>query len=102
MADLVAGIEEQERNGDCAEEVHQRAGDDAGADPAHVFAEQRASRLAKLANLKVLHAKCFYNAIAADGFLENLAQIGETRLTVFRGTADLAAEFVHRPGDERK
>ena len=102
VADLIARIEKQKRDGDGAQEIHQRSGDDRSADPAHVFTEKPARRFAELANLKILHAEGFYDAITADRFLQNLAKVAQACLTVFRGAPDFAAELVYRPSDKRQ
>src|SRR4029077_11045557 len=102
MVYLVAGEEEQQRNSERTDEVHQRSGADRSADPAHVFAEEPARRFAKSVNLKIFHAESLDHTVSAHGLLENLAQITEASLTVFRGTPDFAAEFIHRPNDQRQ
>jgi len=52
-----------------------------------------------LAISKFLHAEGFDHAISSDGFLKNLAEIAEAGLTIFRRTANLAAELVDRQDD---
>ncbi len=99
---MIARVEKQKRDGDGAQEIHQRSGDDRSANPAHVFTEKPARRFAELANLEILHPEGFYDAIAADRFLQNLAQVAQACLTVFRGAPDFAAELIYRPGDERQ
>src|SRR6266852_7714831 len=99
---LLPRIQEKQRNGDGAEEVHERAGDDRRTHPAHVFAEQSLRSFAEFANFEIFHAKRFDNAIAADSLLQDLAQVAQARLAVLRGAANLAAEFVVRPRDQRQ
>src|SRR5690348_7399334 len=98
--DLIAGIEEQKRNHNGTEQIHYRRGDGSSAHPAHVVAKQPAGSLAEFPNLEVLHSESLHNAIAAYGLLQNLTQVAEAGLAVFRGTPDLATEFTDRNDDD--
>src|SRR5258708_36643039 len=97
QSNLLPGVQEKQRNGDGAEEVHERSGDHRGTHPAHVFAEQSLRGFAEFANFKVFHAEGFDNAIAADGLLQDLAQVAEAGLAVLRRPANPAAGFVSWP-----
>ena len=55
-----------------------------GADPAHVFTQQTASRDAKLVEFERLHAKGLHYAIARGGFLQNLTELAKPRLAGVR------------------
>src|SRR5262249_9219187 len=82
--------------------VHERRSDGAGANPTHVFAEEAASGFTEAAHFKVFHAEGLDDAITGGGFLQDLRDITETKLAIFRGTADLAAEFVGGPYHQRQ
>ena len=82
--------------------IHHRRGDDRGAHPAHVFAQQTARGFAELRDFEIFHAEGFYDAIAADGLLKNLAEFTQAGLAVFGGAANLAAKFADRKNDQRK
>ena len=99
VADLIARIEKQKRDGDGAQEIHQRSGDDRSADPAHVFAKQAASRFPELGDFEGFHSESFDDAIAGDCFLKDLAEFAEAGLAVFGGATNLAAEFIDRKDD---
>ena len=47
-------------------------------------------------DLEILHAEGFHHAVAADRFLQNLAQFAEARLAGLDRAADAPAEFAHR------
>ena len=55
-----------------------------------------------LRDLERFHAECFYDAIAGNGFLEDLAEFAETRLAVFGGAANFAAEFADGKDNQRQ
>src|SRR5580693_7196947 len=94
-SDLIARVKKKERDNDGTEQIHDRRGDDGGANPAHVFAQQLACRVAKLANFEVFHSEGFDHAVAGGRFLKDLAEIAEASLTVLDGAADLAAKLAH-------
>ena len=80
-----------------AEQVHQRSGDDARRAPSACSRAADGERLSR--NLRISKSsmpKAFTTRLPLDGFLQNLAQLAETGLAVFRGTANFAAEFADR------
>ena len=99
--DFAAREEQNQGNHDGAEQIHQRRSGGEGADPAHVFAQQIARGLAELADFESFHSEGFHDAVAADGFLQNLAQVREARTAFFRRVADLPAELADRPNHQR-
>src|SRR5262249_51466872 len=89
---------------DCegADQVHEGRCDGAGTNPAHIFAQEASRGFAELANLKIFHAECLDDTISCGGLLQDLCDVAETELAVLGGAANLAAEFVDRPYDQRK
>ena len=87
---FAAGVEQDHGDDDGAEDVHDGAGGGHGADPAHIFAEEIARRFAELFDFETFHAESFYDAIAADGFLKDLAEVCEAGAAGFGGAADAA------------
>src|SRR5262249_49145852 len=100
--DLIARDENQHGNHDRAEQVHHRRGDDGSANPAHIFAKEAAGGFLELRDFKALHAEGFYDAIAGDGFLNDLAELTETRLAALGGATDFPAELTDGKDDERQ
>ena len=79
---LVTRDEDEHGDDDGAEEIHDRRSDNRGADPAHVFAKQAASRFTELGDFEGFHAESFDHAIARNRFLKDLAEFTEAGLTV--------------------
>src|SRR4029077_7990618 len=100
--DLIACIQEEKRNDDGAEQIHQRRGGHRGTHPAHALAQQAARGLAEFAELEVLHAEGLDHAISAYRLLQNLAELAETALAVFGRLADLSAKFADGKNDQGK
>src|SRR5580698_7881135 len=88
--DFTASVEQDHGDDDGAEDIHDGAGGGHGADPAHIFTQQVAPGFAEFANFETFHAERFYDAIAADGFLKYLAEVGEAGTAGFGGAADAA------------
>jgi hypothetical protein len=101
-SDLIAGVEQEERDNDSAEQVHDRRSDDGGANPAHIVAEEAAGSVAEFRGFEILHAEGLYDAVAGRGFLKDLAEVGEASLAVFRRAPDFAAKFADGNDDERE
>lgn len=98
---LIAGVKNEERENDGGENVHDRRSSNVGAHPAHIFAQELASGFAEAADFEALHAEGFHDAIAGDGFLKDMAQVGEADATGFRGTADFFAKAADGDDDQR-
>ena len=98
-ADLDFVASDQQDRGDhhAAEQIHQRRSGGPGAAPVHVFAQQVARRFAEFADFETLHAEGFHHAVAAHGFLQDLAQVRQARAASLRRAANAPAEFAHRP-----
>src|SRR5262249_39318013 len=102
LANLVARVEKEQRDCEGADQVHEGRCDGAGTNPAHIFAQEASRGFAELANLKIFHAECLDDTISCGGLLQDLCDVAETELAVLGGAANLAAEFVDRPYDQRK
>ena len=102
ILDAVAGIKQKQRKNDSAEQIHQRAIGGPGANPAHVFSQQAAGGGTELRDFEVLHSKGLHHAVAGDGLLENLAEVGEAGLAFLDRVADLAAEPADRDDHQRQ
>src|ERR1700683_4819141 len=96
-----ASVEQDHGDDDGAEDIHNGAGGGHGADPAHIFAKQLARGFAEFANFETFHAEGFHDAIAADGFLKYLTEVGEAAAAGFGGAADAAGQFCDGPDDKR-
>ena len=83
-----------------AEDVHDGTGGGQRANPAHIFAEEVARGFAEFFDFETFHAESFHDAIAADGFLKDLAEVGEASAAGFGGAADAAGQLCDGPDDE--
>ena len=72
------------------------------ADPAHGFAQKPFRGRLEIPDLEVFHAECFYDAVAAYGFLKNLSKFAKARLAGLHGMANAAAQFADGPDRQRK
>src|ERR1700733_6394370 len=90
---FTASVEQDHGDDDGAEDIHDGAGGGHGADPAHIFTEQAAPGFAEFANFETFHAESFYDAIAADGFLKYLAEVGESGAAGFGGGGEGGGVF---------
>ena len=75
--DLVPADQQQERNGYRADRVHEGRADRLGADRAQVGAEEPAGGLLEAQRLPQLHVEGFHDAVAGDGFMEDVLDLGE-------------------------
>ena len=99
--DAIAAHEEQQRNGDGADGVHQGRAERGGADGAKVGAEQALGGATEAQGLPEFHAEGLHDAIAGDGFVQDVVDLGELVLPAAGGVADAAADAMHRDHDER-
>ena len=99
--DFTAREKNDHRDHYSSEDIHHRAGGCQRANPAHVFAAQIARSFAKFPDLEILHAKGFHYAIAADGFLQDLAKVSQPRAAFFRRTANSTGEPADRQQNQR-
>ena len=93
VADLVASEQEQKGDGDCAESIHQRRTDGGGRHRTQVSAQETLCGSAKAGYLPRFHAECFHNAIARNGFVQDILDFGQLVLSAAGGVADAAANL---------
>ena len=77
VSNLVAAQQQQQRNGDRAENIHQRRTDRRRCHRAQVGPEQPLRGLAEARDLPRFHAEGFHDAVAGDGFLKNVLDVGQ-------------------------
>ena len=94
--DRVASEEKQQGDGHGSDEVHERRADGLGAHRAEVGAEETARGLAEAEQLPELHVEGFDDAVAGDGFVQDVLDFGELVLAFAGGLADAAADFADR------
>ncbi len=100
VRDAVAAQQQKQGDGRCAEDIHQRRTDGGRRDRAQVGAEQAAGRRAEAGDLPVLHAEGFHDAVAGDGFVQDVLDFGQLVLPAARGAAHPAADFARRINDD--
>ncbi len=100
VADFVAADPEECRDGDGADEVHQRRGDGLSAHGAEVGAEEFLRCLAEANELPELHVEGLHDAIAGNGFVKDVLDVGEFVLAAAGGAADIAADADNGPGGD--
>ncbi len=101
MLDLIAGIQNEQRDNQCSQQIHHRPGGHCSANPAHIFTQQPLRRKFELGDFEIFHSKSLHDAVPADGFLQDLAEVPKPGLAVFRGAANLLSQFAHRHDDQR-
>ena len=87
----LSAVEQQQRDRDGAERVHQRRGDGLDGDRTHVSREQPVGCAAKAVDLPALHAECLHDRIAHDGFLHDVLDLGQLVLPAPSRLAHAAA-----------
>ncbi len=98
--DLLTAEGEQGGDADGADGVHERGADGLDADGAEVGAEEAFGGAAEALDLPALHAEGFDDAVAGDGFVEDVLDLGELVLPLARGAADAAADFAGGEQDD--
>ena len=93
VSDPVAAQQQQQRNGDRAKYIHQRRTDGGRRHRTQIGAEQPLRRGAEARNLPGLHAEGFDDAVAGDGFVQNVLDVGQLVLAAPRGGAHPAADL---------
>ena len=75
---FIARVQQNHAEHRCAEQVHQWRRHQESAHPAHILPQQFSGSLAELADFESFHSERFHHAVAADCFLEDLAQVGKS------------------------
>ncbi len=101
MLDLIAGIQNEQRDNQGAQQIHDWPSGDRRANPAHIFAQQPLRRVFELEDFEVLHAEGLHDAVAAHGLLQDLAEVPKPALAVFRRAPNLLPQFSDRHNDQR-
>ena len=100
VADLVAADPQQRGNCDGSDEIHERRGNRLGADRAEIGAEEPLGGLAEAEEFPELHVEGFHDAIAGDGLVQDVLDIGELVLAAAGGAANIAADAENGPGGD--
>ena len=101
VENLVAADEEEHGNGDGADGVHQGRTDGLNAHAAQVGAEQATGRFLEAQNLPQLGVERLHDAIAGDGFMQNVLNLGELVLTGAGAGANFPADLARGCDDHR-
>jgi hypothetical protein len=96
VVDLVAAHQQQQRDGHRAENIHQRRADRERRHHSEVGPEQPSRGGAEALHLPVLHPERFDDAVAGDGFVQNVLDLGQLVLSAARRAAHLPADFSRR------
>src|SRR6266850_1979598 len=75
--DLRTPQQQEQRNRNGSEEIHQRRTERGGAHPAQVGPEQPSRGFTKARALPALHAERLHDAIACNSFLHDVLDVGE-------------------------
>ena len=77
VLDFVAADPQQQGNGDGADGIHQRRTDGLNAHAAQVGAEQALGGLLEAQNLPQLGVEGLHDAVAGDGLMQNVLNLGQ-------------------------
>src|SRR5277367_5076498 len=95
QANLIACVEQEERNDDSSQHIHERRRNDSRANPAHILAQQSARGFMEFADFEIFHAEGFDDAVASSCFLQNLAQVAKPLLAVFCRATNPSRKFAN-------
>ncbi len=84
MIDLISRIKQSESNQNRAQQIHQHAVQNVGANPAQIFAKQPPGSLAEFSYLERFHSESFNDAITGHSFLNHLIQFTQAGLAFAR------------------
>src|ERR1700687_492777 len=101
VLDLIAGIQNEQRDNQGAQQIHHRSGCRRGANPAHILTQQPLRRMLEFGDFEIFHSEGLHDAVPADGLLQDLAQVSQSGLAIFRRAANLLSQFAHRHDDQR-
>ena len=96
MLDAVAAEQQQQRDSDHAENIHQRRTDRSGGHRTQVGTEQPPRRAAEAGDLPVLHVKGFDDAVAGDGLVQDVLHFGQFVLSAAASCAAPASRSCAR------
>src|SRR5579859_1756023 len=101
VLNLVPADEQQQRNGNGPDGIHERRTD--GLDPhaAQVGAQQTAGSLLETQTFPKLRIERFHDAIAGHRFVEDVLDLGKLVLAAASTGADFPADFARRRNDHR-
>src|SRR5690348_6687020 len=99
--DQVAPQEQQQRDADCADDVHGGRTDGGRGHRAQVGSEQPTCRRPEPAHLPLFHAERFHDAVAGNGFVEQVVDVGQLVLTAAGGVAHPPANPARGKNHER-
>ncbi len=91
-ADAVAANPEQQSDRHRADRIHERRTDGLRAHRTKVGIEEPARRLFEPHHLPKLHIESFDDAVAGDGLVQNVLDLGQFVLAPARGLPHLAAD----------
>src|ERR1022692_967512 len=99
VLDLFAAQAQQERNSNGAKNIHQRRTDRGRGHGTQVGAEQAARRSAKAGNLPLLAVEGLYDAVAGNGLVQDVLDLGKLVLSMPGSAADTGADLARGIND---
>ena len=99
--DLAAAQQQQQRDGDGSEDIHQRRAQRLRQHDPQIGAKQPLGRRGKARILPPLHAEGLHNAVAGDGLVQNVLDIGQLVLPGAGPVTHLPADACPGKNDER-
>src|SRR6266567_3957372 len=100
MNDLLAAKQQKKGNGNCTENVPQRRTDGRSCNGAQIGTEQTLRGFAEAGELPGLHAEGFHNAVAGDGLMKNVLDIGQLVLAPAGGAPHAHTDLGGGKNDE--
>src|SRR5690242_9723432 len=101
MGNLVPSHQEKKRDSDRTQDIHQWRANRRCRDRAQIRAEQALGSFAETGNLPGFHTERFYDAIAGDGFMEDVLHVGELILSFSSSGTDTTPNTDRREDDDR-
>ena len=101
VLDFVATHQQQQRDGNITDGIHQRRTDGLNAHAAHIRTEQPAGCPLEAQNLPKLRIKGLHNPVSGDRFMEDILYLGQLVLPRSGPGAHFPADFARRRNNDR-
>ena len=88
FVDLVTTQQEQQRDGNGADDIHERRTDSLSPHRVEIRPEETARRLLEARGLPTLHGEGLHDAIAGDGLVQDVLDLGQLVLTIPGGVCE--------------
>jgi hypothetical protein len=92
LLDATSTEQQEQRDGNGSDGVHQRRTDGLRTHGPQVGAEQPSCRIAEAQHFPSFHVECFYDPIAGDGFVQDILNFRKLILPCTRGGAHAAPD----------